>query len=314
MSDSAPLEPAGDAPLPEAPPDVVEQVAPPVDTEPITDDATLAAEIEAAAVVIPDGERLIPESQLRNVAISYRNKLKAAKQGSPDAVRLQADLDRANQQLQAVTPLAQAFQAIQQAQQHQPQQQQQPPPEDTSELQEIAKDFDFYDRNGAPDLDRARRVQARTMKQAEHMAQQQVAPLVHQSISQQAALNIQRAKNTKVPGSNDGADPAILDAYISRIKSQPNGMATLADGEAMKHLWVSAYGATMAQRALSGGQQPAAVVAPPVVTQAPPVVTERSGGQAPSQARTLTTMEKRAAKEAGLTEKAYLDMASGMKW
>lgn len=310
MSDSAPVveQPAEAPPVEEAP--VVEAATP--DPEPVTDDAALAAQIEATAVAIPDGERLVPESTLRNVAISYRNKLKEAKQGSPDAVALKAELDRVNAQLQQVTPMAQAFHAIQQAQQHQPQQPQQPAPvENTADLEDIARDFDFYKADGAPDLDRARRVQARTTKQAEAIAQQQMAPLVNQSLQERAATNIQRMKNTKL--GNEGADPAIIDSLVAQIARQPNGMATLADPESAKHLWVNAYGQTQAMRALKGGQTPAVVPAP-VVPIPPALVTERSGGQTVSQPRVLSPLEKRAAKEAGLSEKDYLDVAKKMPW
>ena len=281
------------------------------DGEPVTDDAALTAQIEATAVAIPDGERLVPESTLRNVAISYRNKIKEARQGSPDAARLQGELDRANAQIQQIGPLAQAFEAMQRAQ-AQTQAQQPPPPEDTRELHEIARDFDFYTAAGEPDLDRARRVKDRETRHAEQISQQQVAPLIHRSLQQQAAYNIARAKNTKL--GEERADPGLLENLVAQIARQPNGLQTLADPEAMKHLWVNAYGQTQALKALRGGGTARPAAPPVAAAAAPPLVLERSGGGSVGQAKALTTMEKRAAKEAGLSEKAYLEMSKNMPW
>lgn len=313
MSDSAPIEPAGD-PAPEsvaAPEPVV--TAPVDDGEPITDDAAIAADIEASAVAIPDGERLIPESKLRNVAISYRNKLREAKQGSPDAARLQDELNRVTQQLNQMAPMAQAFHALQQAQQHQPPQQQQVPPENTAKLEKIAKTFDFYRGDGSPDLDRARDHLALVREEAQAASQESVAPLVGQSLKQQALRNIQHAKNTEIGG--ERVDPAIIDNLVAQIARQPKGMETLADVESVKHLWVNAFGQMKAMHAMQGGKPaPASEVAAQVTQPPPVVVTERSGGQAPNQQRQLSAIEKRAAKEAGLSEKAYTDMAKNMPW
>jgi len=193
MSEPLPEQPAAAeaVPEPEAAPvqEPVAEAAPVVSDEPATDDAALNQQIAEQAIAVPDGEKLIPESLLRNVAISYRNKLKEAKQGSPEAVALRQQLDAAEARLRESEPLAHAFRAIQQAQ-PQPQAQPRPQPDDTVELSEIAKDFDFYKPDGQPDLDRARRVQARTTRQAEVIARQQNAPLVTHALSAQAQHNM----------------------------------------------------------------------------------------------------------------------------
>lgn len=308
IAEQAPVE------QPAAPVEVVEQpveqaVAPAHDDEPPTDDAALNQQIAEQAIAVPDGEKLVPESLLRNVAISYRNKLKDAKANSPEAVALKQQLDAVQAQLNEAAPLAQAFRAIQQAQ---PQQQQQPAPqqpvEDTAELAEIAKDFDFYKPDGQPDLDRARRVQARTTRQAEVIARQQNAPLIQHTLTGQAQQNLARAKATVHPVTKQTADPGILDSLISHVAKQEGGLATLANPETVKQIWLNAYALTT----LRGEAAPAPAPKAEVVTA--PVVTERSGGGVAQQQSALSPAEKRAAKDAGMTEKAYLEVARGMKW
>src|ERR1041384_2697168 len=87
-------EPVAQEPEPQA------VVAPIVqDDEPPTDDAALNQQIAEQAIAVPDGEKLVPESLLRNVAISYRNKLKEAKHGSPEALALKQQLDEVQAKL-----------------------------------------------------------------------------------------------------------------------------------------------------------------------------------------------------------------------
>lgn len=306
------VEPVADAPVAEpvaGAPQEAEVVAAPVhDDEPPTDDAALNQQIADQAISVPDGEKLVPESLLRNVAINYRNKLKDAKANSPEALALKQQLDAVQAQLNEAAPLAQAFRAIQQAQPQQQVQQQQQPAEDTSELVEIAKDFDFYRPDGQPDLDRARRVQARTTRQAETIARQQNAPLIQHTLTGQAQQNVARAKATLHPVTKHGADPGILESLISHVARQEGGLATLANPETVKQIWLNAYALTT----LRGEAAPAAVVKQEAVT--PPVVTERAGGAVAGQQTALSPAEKRAAKDAGMTEKAYLEVAKGMKW
>lgn len=278
--------------------------------DPPTDDAALNQQIAEQAIAVPDGEKLVPESLLRNVAINYRNKLKEAKQGSPEALALKQQLDEVQARLREAEPLAHAFKAIQNAQPQQVQQPQaapQQPVEDTAELNEIAKDFDFYKPNGDPDLDRARRHQARVMKTARQMAEAQTAPLVQHTLSAEARHNVARAKATVHPVTKQTADPAIIDSLIAHVANQPGGLATLANPENVKQIWLNAYALSTFR------EQPAAPKAE-TPAPAPPVITERSGGAAPGQQKALSAAEKRAAKDAGLTEKQYLEIAQGMKW
>jgi hypothetical protein len=307
IDSSAPVEqPVADQAAPvEAPPP--EQPAETPVAEPTLE--ALEADLEANAIDIPDGDKLVPLSAVSRL----REKLKHEKQGSAEAATLRQQLDQANQALQAVQPLAEAFRALQQAgPMAQPVQQppQAQPVEDTRELEEIARDFDFYKSDGTPDLDKSRRHQARTIATAEKIAQQTTAPLVQDRVTQAATYNYQRALNTTHPVTGQKVDPDVLAALVGQIQRQPNGLETLANPESMKHLWLNAFALSSFRQPAQAQAQPAAVVTPPV---APPVMTERAGGRI-SDPRDLSTMEKKAAKEAGLTEKEYHELAKGMKW
>lgn len=294
MSDPVLESPAVEPPPPAEPP--------PVEATLPDDDAGIAAALEAQAIDVPDGDKLVPLSAVTKL----REKLKDAKAGSAEAAALKQQLEQTQQQLQAVSPLAEAFRAMQHAHQEAPPQPP-PPAEDTTELDEIARDFDFYKADGQPDLVRAKKHQERETKRATAIAEQVTAPLVQQTLRQQAESNIARARVTTHPVTKQAVDPQILDVLIARIEQQPNGLQTLANPDAMKHLWLNAY----ALSSLSA--QP---LAPPTTPQAqtPPVVTERAGGLVPESAPAMTERERRAAKEAGLSPKEFLDLAKGMKW
>lgn len=306
IDSSAPVDPT---PEPAPPPAVAEPesaiaevVAPVV----LDEEAALDQQLEAQAIDIPDGDKLVPLSAVTNL----RQKLKDAKAGSADAADLRVKLQQAEQQLQATAPLAEAFRALQQAQQ-QPQAPQQPAgptAEDTAELEAIARDFDFYKADGALDLEKAGRVQARETRRAAQIAQQQMQPLVTNSLQERAMHNLARAKATLHPHTKTGADPKILDQLVSRIAAQPNGLATLADPDSMKQLWLNAYALSTFNPQTSAPQAQAAA------PQAPPLVTEPSGGFNPAVMKPLSDREKRAARDAGMTDKEYMDIAKGMKW
>lgn len=300
----------GQAPAVDAPLVVVEEPEAPVQAALVDEETALDEALEAQAIEVPDGDKLVPLSAVTNL----RQKLKAAKAGTEEAAALKQQLEQAQQQLQATAPLAEAFRALQQAQQHQqqapqPQQPQGPTAEEVSELEEIARDFDFYKVDGTLDVDKAKRVQARESKRAQSIAQAQVQPLVTNTLQQRAVHNLQRAKATTHPVTKQGVDPQILDALAQKIAEQPNGLQTLADPDSMKQLWLNAYALSTFQ-----AQAPAAQTPQPVAQVVAPLLTEAAGGQVTGAAKPLSDMEKRAAKEAGLTEKAYQDMAKGMRW
>lgn len=304
IDSTAPIDAPPDAEAVAAEP-LVEQ---PVVEAPAVDEDVLEPELQAQVIDIPDGDKLVPLSALT----ATRKALKAAKQAATDSPALKQQLEQAQQQLQAVAPLADAFRALQQA----PQQQPAPvaPVEDTTELDEIARDFDFFRADGTPDLDKARRVQTRETKRATAIAQQQTAPLVHNTLTERAQHNIERAKATTLPGTTEKADPVILDGMIQQILQQPNGLQMLASHEAMIELWKNAYVNTqIARTARGGGQPPAPVVPKPAVVPTAPVFRESAGGHV-AQAKPLSAMEKRAAKDAGMTEDEFKAIAKDKPW
>lgn len=301
---AAPVEPASAEPAPVEPssaePAPVEPAS--AEPEPLTDDPALNAELVDGAIEIPTGERLVPESRLGRQAQYFRNKLKEARQTPGAQADLQARLDAAEAKLRQTEPLAIAFSHLQHAQVQQPQQ---PTEEQVRELQEIARDYDFYDGEGKLDLNKAARHQQRVRKEAQAVAAAQTAPLVRHTLSGQANHNIARAKATVHPVTNQKADPAIIDRLVSHLAQQPGGLETLANPETVKQIWLNAY----ALSTFAPAAAPAAPAAPP-----PPVVSETSGGRAPGKQVALSPAEKAAAKSVGMTEAQYLETAKGMRW
>lgn len=267
------------------------------------DDAALDA-LESSAVEIPTGEKLVPLSAVTTL----RERLKEAKKGSADAATLRQQLSEAQAHAAQLAPFAHAFQALQQAQQAQPGQTA-AAAEDTAELEDIAKDFDFYKPDGTADLARAKKHQERETKRAEAIAQRTVAPMLQQSLSSAAQENLRLAKATVNPDTGKPLDAAVIDAVFGRIAAQgPAGLQTLADREQVKMLWVMAKGLSPAQKAAVAQRQE------PTIDQPAPVFTERSGGRNITQPKALSESEKRAAKDAGLTHEQYLAIAKGMPW
>jgi hypothetical protein len=132
---------------------------------------------------------------------------------------------------------------------------------------------------------------------------------VQHTLSGEAQRNLARAKATIHPITKQSADPAILDSLIAHVSRQDGGLATLANPETMKQIWLNAYALTTLRAKSDPAVQPDRRETP-----APPVVTERSGGGNAAQPKGLSVAEKRAAKEAGMTEKQYLEVAAEMKW
>ena len=268
---------------------------PPQDAEAIADAA------EANALELPSGERLAEVGAI----IALRRELKAQKGKAAEADTLRAELDTVRQQAAQMQPMAEAFQALQHAQAQAPPAPPAAPVVDTAGLEDLARNLDFYAPDGTLDLARATKFQAIIDRTAEAKAQQQVAPLVQQTARDKAAANIQKALRTVHPVNGDAIDPQILTARFAQIAAQPGGVDMLADEQAVKELWLNSYGLY--------SLRPRAAAAP--VAPVAPLVNDRSGGNTViGTAPTLSAGEKRAAKEAGLTEAEYLKIASKMPW
>lgn len=290
-------------------PPVEPDAPPPAEAAPETpaaeEDAEVAADrAEAEAIEIPTGEKLAPVSAI----IGLRQKLKSVK-GEADTVK--AEKARLEAQLQELAPLAEAFRTLQQ------QHQQAPPapiaapspaPEDTTRLEAIARQFDFYTADGQPDIARAKQVGSFIAEEASRVASAHVAPLQEQRIRENVASNIRAALATKHPKHGDGVDPGVFQSLVQQIVQQPGGMETLADREAVKQLWLNAYALGSLQ---GGGMAPVAAVPS---AAAPPVVTERAGGAGGPAPVTLSNMERKAMKDLGMSEAEYLKTVAKMPW
>jgi hypothetical protein len=225
-----------------------------------------------------------------------RLKLKAEKAEKATLGEKAAKADHLEQQLRDADSLVERARRIVEAEQRQPQappQPQGPTAAETGELEEIARDFDFYKADGSLDLTKAQRHQTRTRAEAQKIAQQVAQPLVQSQIQQQAAHNIARAKNTTLPN-GEKVDPQEFDALVQRLLQHPQGLQTLADVESVKQLVIVAAG----QRALKPKQ--AAAPEPP----APPLFTERAGGRQTGSV-SLNDGDRRVARDLGMSEAEY---------
>lgn len=274
------------------------------DPEPAEPDVDAQAETAIEnAVAIPTGEKLVPVGPL----IATRTELKATRKRLKDAEAALSEVETLKQQLAQIQPMAQAFQALQ-AQPRQepvPAQPQGRTPEQTAELEALARDFDFYQPDGALDLARAERTFGMIRKQAQAVAAESVAPLRQQSLQEQAVQNIARAKATVHPEYGTLADPAMIDGYVQQIQNHPDGLAILANPNAMMHIWAMAHGARSIPK--PNGAAPARAATPA------PIPIERAGGLG-AQPISLSAAERRAAKAMGLSESEYLESAKKMPW
>lgn len=287
-----------DAPAPVADP-------PPVAAAPETpeqEDAALDKLIEEQAIDLPDGtDKLVPLSAVttaRAKLTKAREQLAEAKQGSAKASELETKVADLERQLNHALPYVQAYQAA--LQQPQTPAATGPTPQERAALEEIAKDYDFYKPDGALDLERAGRHQARIRKEAEAIAQQQIAPIQQQTESARSASFLASAKLTKAP-SGQQPDPEILETVWSRL--DPKLTATK---EGAIQAWNVALGYSVAMGKAITAEKPA-----PKTELPPPLLTERAGGRETPGA-TLTEDDKRMARQLNISDKEYAEGLSMM--
>ena len=291
MSDAELLAPV--APQEQAPPAEPEPVA----ATPEAEDADLDKIIEEQGIDLPDGiDKMVPLAAVTNAREKLktaRQQLKAAEEGTAKAASLEAKVASLEQQLSQVTPLAQAYQAALQAQPAP--EPQGPTAEEARELEEIARDNDYYRTDGQLDLDRAKRQQARIYKAAEKIAQSTIAPYQQQTLTDRSTQMLHNAKLTTLP---DGSKPApeVLDWIWSRI--DPNLTSTR---EGAQQAFIAAVGhAHAVGKIIKGTTAPAREPLPP------PILTEKSGGK-DFTATTLSEADKRSARDLNMTDKEYAE-------
>lgn len=277
----------------------------------VDDDAAVDAQLEQAAINLPDGDKLAPLSEVGKVARAYRQQIKdikaeltAAKEGSAKATQLEQQIAQLSAQVQQLQPYVSAYQAMTQAaQQAAPQDD-----PDAGAAEEYARLLDLYTADGKPDIERGKRGLALQRKLAASEAQKHIAPMQQQSAQSASAANLARAKNTVMPNGAK-ADPDIL----ARIWSQLDPSVTSTPEGAM-HAFVMAVGQTAAmapaQAAAPAQRAPNGQFAgtPPP----PPMFTERAGGKTDGNNLPLSKQEQDYIKSSGMTEKEYL--ASTPPW
>jgi uncharacterized protein (DUF3084 family) len=265
-------------------------------TEPETD-AALDAALEDQAIEIPDGDKLVPLSAviaLRGRMKEIRGKLDSATTQASKASALEAQLQTLKQQVAELEPYAQAYQVLQQTAKPDPVE------EDTTEYQEIARDFDLYTPEGQLDIARAKRVAARERRTAEAVAKAQVAPMQQQAVSSASQAMLGRALVTKGP-SGMSPNPDILRTVWARLDP-----ALTSTQEGALQAWNVAMGYTAATQAPT--------TAKPAVVVPDPLFTEKAGGRSTPTTVSLSESDRRAAKEVGLSDAEYLAEAAKMPW
>lgn len=286
-----------------------DQPAAPVPAAPLTseqEDAALDQMIEDQGIDLPDGtDKLVPLAAVTTVRAKLKeakSELASVKAGSADAEAIRGQVARLQEQLNAALPLAQAYQAAVESQYRQPQAQG-PTPEQTADLEELARDNDYYKVDGTPDLERAGRLQARIVKEARKIAGEEVAPYAAQATKAASASLFQQALVTRGQGGHM-PDPQLLLTVWNQL--DPKLTSTK---EGAIQAWRVAMGDSAAMGKLRSAQ------AAPVAREAipPPLLTERAGGRDEAVA-TLSEADKRAAQRQGISEADYAKEVEKMPW
>ena len=289
---------------------VVETPAPVVEAPPVTltpeqqDDAALDTLIAEKGVDIPgdvDG-RLVPlaaVTSLRGKLKEARTALESAKAGGDKAASLEAQIADLSARLNEAEPLANAYKVFSKLEQ-QPAAPQGPTPEDTAELEEIARDEDYYKTDSTLDLDRAKRHRDRIHKAAEKIAQQHVAPIQQNAVASQSRAMLASAKLTKAP-TGQQPDPEVLDQVWARL--DPSVTSTR---EGAIQAWNVALGYSVAL-----GKATGTAAAPARAALPTPLVIEKAGGR-DAVASPATDADRRAAKDLGMSVADYLKESAEM--
>jgi hypothetical protein len=278
---------------------------PPADPDPLAaapaveDEAAQDAAIDAEAIEIPGGDKLVPLSALAGARARLRaeraEKATLATKAE-QAAQLESQVADLRRQLEQVTPYVQAFTELQ----RQAQAPKGPTAEETAELEEIATDLQLYTAEGTLDLPRAQRVRDREQRTAERIAKAHVEPIARTAVARESQGMLARALVTAAPNGHK-PDPAILRNVWGRLDP-----ALTATPEGALQAWNAALGLTAAMTT------PAAPTSRE--TLPPPLVTERAGGRTDPPVFTMTEGDRRAAKAAGLTEAEYMKAAASMPW
>ena len=163
-----------------------------------------------------------------------------------------------------------------------------------ADLVELAQTLDLYDpATGQPDVKKAAKVRALSTREAERVAQQQVAPLQQERLYQQVQQNYASAVNAKTP-QGEPVNRAVLDDLWRQAAAEPGGMKTLSDPRSVMALVLMASGASQ------WTQGPKVPVPPPALD------TEPSGGN-PRTRPSLSALEEKIAADKGVAPSKWAE-------
>jgi hypothetical protein len=311
----------------------VERVEPPPETPPepkpdaplnLDDEAAVEAALEANAIQVPDGDKLVPSSDVGKVARHYRTELKEtraklaeAERGSAEAATLRQQIQQLQQQVQQLTPYVQAYQQSAQ----QPAQ----PDERTTISDEqaatYAKRYDLYkaDGSGNLDLDRGRDIILDMRKiardAAKEEAQAQVAPIHQMTEAQLSRHNFLRAHATQLPNGARPSEAALKEAW-DRL---PKHLTATVEGAKEAYMWAvgRTYAISSPQELAALHQttttQPARGQNGQFLPRTPtpdPVPRETAGGKDVQGQSPLSESEKKFLTATGMSEQDYLKTAA----
>lgn len=164
------------------------------------------------------------------------------------------------------------------------------------ELVELARSLDYYDKNGAPDLERAQKHQTIIRREASRMAQQMVAPLAQSNAQQTTQATFAKFANTKLPNGQQ-INPQTLAKYFGALAQ--NGV--VVNDQVGYAAWSLA-----GMEQMQGSPLPAQPAAP----GGPPLHTENVGS-VPRRPQQLSEVERLVMQARGLTDKTYNELTKG---
>lgn len=267
--DAATDTPDTPAPAAAAAPETPAPAAPPEEERP--------AEVEAVEV---GGQKYVPVGAIK----AEREKRQTAEREVQRLAALEAQLNELRPYAEFVKNNPQLLQPREPA----PAQPRAEPEADQS-LVALATALDLYTTDAKPDLKRAQTIKGLIDATAQQHAAAAVQPIRNYTAEQQSAINFQRALQVQ---DADGHKPteASLRAVWGSMPA-----ADTADPRVAGILAMTALGMDRLTRK-----------SPPQAPPLPPVVTEASGGH-PQARPLLSDLEAKAAKERGLTQKAWAE-------
>lgn len=257
---------------------------------PTPDPTPAPAPVEAPAPVAPvdpDEAQAVEVQGEKRVPLAA---LKAAREENKALKERAAKADQYEQYLVQKAPMLKVLEDNPQLFQQATQPQQAPAPTGADpELVELARSLDYYDKNGAPDLERAVKHQQIIRREAQRIAQTMVQPLAQTTAQEASNANWARLVTQKLPnGQTINAD--ILAKYWRSVPAQYT-----ADKRVAVTVFNQAFAEQMMTSALPNAPAPPAN---------PPLHTENAGSL-PRQSKPISPVEAMILEARGMDAKKY---------